>query len=90
MLLQGNKKNMSTKETIVVSQDCPKFLVSPVTCGSQRVNRITIFYISNTVRDILSLSFIKVSIRKIPGTSVPSMKPPSLMKKQGVGWSTSA
>ena len=37
MLHQGNEKNLSTKETIVVSQDCPKFLETPVTCGSQRV-----------------------------------------------------
>ena len=38
MLHQGNGKTMSTKETIVVSQDCPKFVGSSVTCGSQRVN----------------------------------------------------
>ena len=37
MLHQGNKKNLSMNETIVVSQDCHKFLGSPVTCGSQRV-----------------------------------------------------
>ena len=37
MLHQDNQKNLSTKETIVVSQDCPKLLGSPVTCGSQRV-----------------------------------------------------
>ena len=38
MLYQGNGKNLSTKETIVESQDCPKILGSPVTCGSQRAN----------------------------------------------------
>ena len=38
MLQQGNGKNLSTKETIVVLQVCPKLLESPVTCGSQRVN----------------------------------------------------
>ena len=37
MLNQGNGKNLSTKETIVVSQDYPKILGSPVTCGSKRV-----------------------------------------------------
>ena len=36
MLHPGNEKNLSMKETIVVSQDCPKFLGPPVTCGSQR------------------------------------------------------
>ena len=40
MLDQDNGKNLSTKETIVVSQDCPKFFESPVTCGSQRVKII--------------------------------------------------
>ena len=38
MLQQGNGKNLSTKETIVVLQVCPKLLGSPVTCGSQRVH----------------------------------------------------
>ena len=38
MFQQGNGKNLSTKETIVVLQVCPKLLESPVTCGSQRVN----------------------------------------------------
>ena len=37
MLNQGNGKNLRTKDTIVASQDCPKFLWSPLTCGSQRV-----------------------------------------------------
>ena len=37
-LHEDNGKNLSTKETIVVSQDCPKRLGSPMTCGSQRVN----------------------------------------------------
>ena len=37
MLHEGNGKNLSTKETIVVPQDCPKILGSPVTCGSQMV-----------------------------------------------------
>ena len=37
MLHQDNGKNLSTKETIVVSQRCLKFLGSPVTCGSQSV-----------------------------------------------------
>ena len=41
MLHQDNGKNLSKKETIVVSQDCPKLLGSPVTCGSQRVNSTT-------------------------------------------------
>ena len=36
MLQQGNGKNLSRKETIVASQDCPKFLGSSVTCGSQK------------------------------------------------------
>ena len=40
MLHQDNGKNLSTKEAIVVSQDCPKLLGSPVTCGSQRVNHL--------------------------------------------------
>ena len=31
------EKNLSTTETIAVSQDCPKFLGLPVTPGSQRV-----------------------------------------------------
>ena len=38
MLDQDNGKNLCTKETKVVSQDCPKFLGSIVTCGSQRGN----------------------------------------------------
>ena len=37
MLHQDNWKKLSTKETIMVSQDCPKLLGSPVTCCSQRV-----------------------------------------------------
>ena len=37
VLHQDNEKNLSTKETMIVSQDYPKFLGSPVTCGSQRV-----------------------------------------------------
>ena len=37
MLHQGNGKNLSTKVTIVVSQDCPKFLGSPMTCSSQMI-----------------------------------------------------
>ena len=37
MLYQDNRKNLNTKEAIVVLQDCPKFLGSPVTCGSQKV-----------------------------------------------------
>ena len=37
MLHKDNGENLSTKETIVVSQDCPKFLGSTVTCGNQRV-----------------------------------------------------
>ena len=39
MFQQGNGKNLSTKETIVVLQVWPKLLESPVTCGSQRVNQ---------------------------------------------------
>ena len=41
MLHQSNTENLSTKEAIVVPQDFPKFLGSPVTCGSQMVNRRT-------------------------------------------------
>ena len=37
MLHHVNEKNLGTKEIIVMSQDYPKFLGSPVTCGSQRV-----------------------------------------------------
>ena len=37
MLNQSTGNNLSTKETIVMSQDCPKFLWSPVTCGNQRL-----------------------------------------------------
>ena len=37
MVHQGNEKNLSTKETTVVSQDRPKFFGKPVTCGSQVV-----------------------------------------------------
>ena len=40
MLLQKNGTNLSTNETKVVSQDSPKFLGSPATSGSQRVNFI--------------------------------------------------
>ena len=36
MLHQHNGKNLNTKEPIVVSQDCLKFLGSPVTCVSPR------------------------------------------------------
>ena len=38
MLQKSNGKNLSTKETVVVSQECPKFLGVLVICGSQRVN----------------------------------------------------
>ena len=38
MLHRSNGKNLSTKETQVVSQECPKFLGVLVICGSQRVN----------------------------------------------------
>ena len=38
MLPQDNGKNLSMKETIFVSQDCPKVFGSPLTCGSQRAN----------------------------------------------------
>ena len=41
MLHQRNEKNLSTEEAIVVSQDCPKFLRSPVTCDSKRVTTFT-------------------------------------------------
>ena len=37
MLHQGNGKNLSMIETIIVSQDRPKILRSPVTCCTQRV-----------------------------------------------------
>ena len=37
MLCQDNGKNLSTKKKIVVSQDRPKILGSPLICGSQRV-----------------------------------------------------
>ena len=37
MLHQYNEKNLSAKETIVVSQDCPN---STVTCDSQGINWI--------------------------------------------------
>ena len=36
MLHQVNGKNLTSKETMAVSQDCPKFIGSPVTCSSQR------------------------------------------------------
>ena len=39
MLHHDNEKNLNMKETIFVSQDCPKLLGLPVACGSQRVNR---------------------------------------------------
>ena len=37
MLHQDNENNLGTKETIVMSKVCPKFLGSPVTCGGQRI-----------------------------------------------------
>ena len=40
MLLHKNGKNLSTNETKVVSQDCPKFVGSPATSGGQRVKFI--------------------------------------------------
>ena len=40
MLHQANGKNLTMKKTIAVPKDCRKFLGSPVTCGSQRVNKI--------------------------------------------------
>ena len=42
MLHQDNGKNLNTKETTVVSQDCLKLLGSSVTCGSQRVILTTV------------------------------------------------
>ena len=39
MLYQGNGKNLSMKETIVASEECLKFLGSPVTCGGERVKK---------------------------------------------------
>ena len=38
MLHQGNGKNSSKEETMVVSQDCPRIPGSPVSYGSQRAN----------------------------------------------------
>ena len=39
MLNQDNGKNLSSKETIVILQECPKILGSPETCGIQWVNK---------------------------------------------------
>ena len=39
---QSNSKYLSTKKTMVVSQDGPKFFGLPVTCGIQRVNSISL------------------------------------------------
>ena len=39
MLHQDNGKNLSSKETIVILQECPKILGSPETCGIQWVNQ---------------------------------------------------
>ena len=50
MLHQDDGKNLSMKETIVVSQDCIKFLGSPVTCGSQRVKTTSKRTIQKTSR----------------------------------------
>ena len=48
-LHQDNGKNLSTKEAIVVSQDCPKLLRSPETCGSQRVNEGDIDHVFESI-----------------------------------------
>ena len=40
MLHQDNGKKLSMKEAIVMSQDCPKLLGSPVTCVSQRAIQV--------------------------------------------------
>ena len=39
MLYQDNGKSLSTKETIDMSKDCPKFFGLPVTCGRRRVEK---------------------------------------------------
>ena len=54
MLHQDNGKYFSTKETIVVAQDCPKFLGSPVTYGSQMVKVLDRFEIK-TMKDYHNL-----------------------------------
>ena len=36
------EKNLHTKKTVVVPQDCPKFFRSQVTCGSQRVEEMKV------------------------------------------------
>ena len=36
---QDNGKNLNSKETIVILQECPKILGSPETCGIQWVNQ---------------------------------------------------
>ena len=41
-LHQDNGKDLSTKEAIVKSQDCPKLLGSSVTCCSERVKKETL------------------------------------------------
>ena len=38
MLQKSNGKNLNMKQTVFVSQECPKFLGLLVICGSQRVN----------------------------------------------------
>ena len=66
MLPQDNGKNLSTKEAIVVSQDCPKLLGSPVTCGSQRVNlvflTILFYHVSSFFFLIINLYFLIASV----------------------------
>ena len=50
---------MSTKERIVVSQDCPKLLGSPVTCGSQIMFEFHDDYIKNKYGNNSRLLFTK-------------------------------
>ena len=69
------EKNLTTKETMAASQDCPKFFGLPVTCGSQRVKepssslKITKFTISsrgsrlwNKILDNNTKAFISCSL----------------------------
>ena len=60
-LHQDNEKNMSTKENIVVSQECLKFLGQPVTCGSQRV-KVLINLSAKTDFSLLCVEYISISL----------------------------
>ena len=61
MLHQDNGKNVSTKENIVVSQECFTFLGTPVTCGSQRV-KVLINLSAATDLALLCVEYISRSL----------------------------